>query len=420
MDAVTGLEDTELAAAAAKAFAGLLEATHLTRPSDLAGELAAQARPLGIDDVVLYLVDYEQTALVPLTGPGVPERPVLRVDGTLPGRAYSASTIYPADAGRPDQRRLWLPLIDGTERLGVMELTVPVAGGEVARELLAYCERYAHLAAGQIVAKGAYGDTFEQARRRRPMTVAAELQRTLLPPLTFATRGLVVAGVLEPCYTAGGDSFDYSVDGSTAQLAVLDAMGHGLGAACTAAVAVSAYRSARRQRLDLAGTYAAVHGSLTAEFGGDRFATGVLARLDLGSGELRWVNAGHPPPLLLRGGRLVKLLEARPSLPLGLVVESGPVTVAAEALEPGDRILLYTDGVTEARTPDGEFFTAERLAEFLERQAAAGLPTPETLRRLRSAILAHQGGRLQDDATALLVEWRRDAELALLPETVRP
>jgi serine phosphatase RsbU (regulator of sigma subunit) len=82
-------------------------------------------------------------------------------------------------------------------------------------------------------------------------------------------------------------------------------------------------------------------------------------------------------------------------------------------------VLLYTDGVTEARTADGSFFTAERLAEFLERQSAAGLPTPETLRRLRRAILAHQDGQLQDDATALLVEWRRDSELSLLPQLVR-
>ncbi|MFL6128638.1 MAG: PP2C family protein-serine/threonine phosphatase [Mycobacteriales bacterium] len=107
-----------------------------------------------------------------------------------------------------------------------------------------------------------------------------------------------------------------------------------------------------------------------------------------------------------------------PSTPLGVPFGSGPVEVGEEALEPGDRVLLYTDGVTEARTADGAFFTLERLAEFLERQAAAGLPTPETLRRLRQAIFDHQAGQLQDDVTALLVEWRRDSELALLPQTV--
>jgi serine phosphatase RsbU (regulator of sigma subunit) len=252
------------------------------------------------------------------------------------------------------------------------------------------------------------------------MSVAAELQWTLLPPLTFATRGLVVAGVLEPCYTAGGDTFDYAVNDSTAHLAVFDAMGHGLSAARVAAVTISAYRNARRQLLDLDGTYALIDAVLREEFRGERFATGVVAQLDLDSGLLRWVNAGHPPPLVLRGGKLVKMLELRPSTPLGVPFGESAVAVGEEALEPGDRVLLYTDGVTEARTATGDFFTAERLAEFLERQAAAGLPTPETLRRLQHAILRYQEGQLQDDATALLVEWRRDSELALLPQTVDP
>jgi serine phosphatase RsbU (regulator of sigma subunit) len=236
----------------------------------------------------------------------------------------------------------------------------------------------------------------------------------------FATRGLVVAGSLEPCYTIGGDSFDYAINDLTAHLAVFDAMGHGLAAAGTAALTVSAYRNARRQLLDLPGTYAAVDETLRAEFGGERFATGLLARLDLRDGRLRWINAGHPPPLLLRGGKLVKVLELRPTTPLGVPFGQTPPALGDEPLEPGDRVLLYTDGVVEARTASGEFFTADRLAEFLEREAADGAPTPEILRRLRHAILSHQKGRLQDDATALLVEWRGDTELALLPETVEP
>jgi serine phosphatase RsbU (regulator of sigma subunit) len=342
---------------------------------------------------------------------------VLRIDGTLGGRAFAETTAYEVDAGREGRRRLWIPLIDGTDRLGVVEMTAPAP---VTEQLLTYCERYAHLAAQLVVGKSMYGDVFERLRRQRPMTVAAELQWTLLPPLVFATRGLVVAGALEPCYAVGGDSFDYAIDDATAHLAVFDAMGHGLAAAATAAVTVSAYRNARRALLDLVDTYAAVDATLRDEFRGERFATAVLAHLDLATGRLRWVSAGHPAPLLLRSGKLVRTLELRPSTPLGVPFEGNPVTVGEETLEPGDRILLYTDGVIEARTETGEFFTADRLAEFLEREAADGRPTPETLRRLRHAILTHHDGHLQDDATALLVEWRRDTELALLPETVQP
>jgi Stage II sporulation protein E (SpoIIE) len=410
--------DPGLATAAADAFAALLEVTHLSQPDELADAFAEHAAALGLEDLVVYLVDYEQTALVPVPRRREPvDRPVLRIDGTLGGRAFAETTTYELDAGRDGRRRLWMPMIDGTDRLGVVELTAPAP---VTEQLLMYCERYAHLIAQLVVSKSLYADVFELVRRRRPMTVAAELQWTLLPPLVFATRGLVVAGALEPCYTVGGDSFDYAVDDSTAHLAVFDAMGHGLAAAATAAVTVSAYRNARRQLLDLPGTYAAVDETLRAEFGGERFATAVLAQLDLRTGWLRWINAGHPPALLLRRGKLVTMLELRPTTPLGVPFGQTPPTLGEERLEPGDRVLLYTDGVIEARTATGEFFTADRLAEFLEREAADGGPTPETLRRLRHAILAHQNGQLQDDATALLVEWRRDTELALLPDTVEP
>nr|MDT0665405.1 PP2C family protein-serine/threonine phosphatase [Micromonospora sp. DSM 115978] len=82
-----------------------------------------------------------------------------------------------------------------------------------------------------------------------------------------------------------------------------------------------------------------------------------------------------------------------------------PREIVEERLEPGDRLLLYTDGVIEARDSDGAFFGTDRLVEFVTRESAAGKPAAETLRRLTHAILAHQEGHLQDDATTLLVQW---------------
>ncbi len=81
-------------------------------------------------------------------------------------------------------------------------------------------------------------------------------------------------------------------------------------------------------------------------------------------------------------------------------------------LEPGDRLLLYTDGITEARSPDGEFFGEQRLADFI---AAAGDPAPEMVRRLMRRLLLHQADQLQDDATIVVLEWRTGEEQRLLP-----
>jgi serine phosphatase RsbU (regulator of sigma subunit) len=139
---------------------------------------------------------------------------------------------------------------------------------------------------------------------------------------------------------------------------------------------------------------------------GSAFVTGVLAELDVRSGRLRYVNAGHPRPLLLRDGRVVKELTGGRRIPFGL--KTTGLTVGEEFLQPGDWLALYTDGITEARDPTGAWFGEERLVEFLTHEIAAGQPPPETVRRLKQAVLAHQSGVLQDDASILLACWNGD------------
>jgi hypothetical protein len=383
----------------------LLADAQFAVPDDVPALLAAHARRLGAVDAAIFLVDYEQRVLTPLPISGGSEREAVTVEGTLAGRAFSTLSPQWNNAGT----LLWVPMVEGNERLGVVgyELDGPIPLG-----LLDAAVRLTVQVAEIIVTKAKYGDFFEYHRRRQPMSIASELAWQLLPPLTFGSDRVVISGALAPAYDLGGDAFDYGVDADTARIAVFDAMGHGLEAGLLATVAVAAYRNSRRRRLKLAETAAAVDEAIAVRFGPERFVTAVLADLDLASGRFCWIRAGHPAPLLLRGSKVVKTLWGDTGLPLGL---GSPGDETEESLEPGDQIVFFTDGVTEARSPDGTFFGADRLADLLSRASAGGQPPPETLRRLVQSILEHQAGDLQDDATAVLVEWAGQGKEFLEP-----
>ena len=376
----------------------LLHACHLMAPDQLAGTVAAEAARLGVRETVLYLADYEQVTLLPVSGGGVPERQELSIEGTLAGRSFRRVEIV--DSAGEHGSGLWMPLLDGVERLGVAELVLPGPPTADRRDALG---AFVTLTAELLVVRDAYSDVFSRLRRRTTLSLAAEMQWELLPPLSFGTDRVVITGGLEPAYDIGGDSFDYAVNGGTAELLVIDAVGHGLPAAVLASVAISAYRHARRDRLDLPDIAAEVDGAIAAQLGASQFATAVLARLDLDTGRLRWINAGHPEPLILRGSSLVRPPFCPPARPLGL--QDGKPACCETRLEPGDRLLLYTDGVTEARSPVGEFFGEQRLADFISAAVAAGEPAPEMVRRLMRQVLTHQADQLQDDASILVLEW---------------
>jgi phosphoserine phosphatase RsbU/P len=382
-----------------RCVATLLRESRLAPPSSVVDTINEAVRPVGVE-VAVYLVDREQLALraLPRTGLATPDP--IPIDTTLAGRAFT--TAHPAlpAGGRPD--RLWVLLRDGAERLGVMEIALP---DELAADDPSVCDGAELLATvvGYLLAsKTSYGDTIRRTRRSRPMSTGGELLWRALPPLTCATHDMALAAALEPCYDVGGDAFDYAIDHNVLRLSIFDAVGHGLAAALTSTLTLAATRAARAGRLDLAGTATAADEAITGQFRDLRYTTAILAELDLVTGHLRYLNAGHPPAVLIRDGKVVVTLDAVGRTPLGLP-DRAPV--AQEHLEPGDRLLFYTDGITEARDADGEFFGLTRLIDLAERHSAAGLSAPETLRRLSHAVLEHQHGRLDDDATLMIVEW---------------
>jgi phosphoserine phosphatase RsbU/P len=382
------------------ALVTLLESTQQAQPDEIADCVSDAVQRLGLA-VSCYLIDEEQQRLHPLPARGRPSGDSLKVDGTVAGRAFTMVTTQ-LSGPQDGPRRLWVPMVDSTERLGVVCFDLGPAHPE-QDALRERCETLVNLVGHLLAGKLPYGDLLARVRRTRPMSTASELLIASLPPLTFSCERMVVSAILEPCYDIGGDAFDYAVDGLNVRFVMLDAMGRGLGACLTAVTALAAIRAARRDGHGLYAMARAADAALTEQFGRRTFATAVLGDLDLDTGLLRYINAGHPRPLVLRRSKAVRELTGGPRLPLGL--DDSRIQVGEEMLEPGDRLLLHTDGVVEARDPAGEMFGVDRLIDLAEQAAVAELPAPETLRRLSQAVRQHQDSPARDDATLMLLEW---------------
>ena len=379
-------------------MAWLLQTSHDLPPADVAGAVSEAMAEMGATASCLYLADYDQRALHPF-GPNAVGREPLDVDGTTGGHAFVRETGLVVDTD--DGTRMWLPLIDGTARIGVVlvEMADPLPEDSVVSGL----ERLASLAAELVVSKGHYTDAFEVVRRREPMTLQAELQRSILPPVALITAQVAVAGILLPAYEVAGDSFDYALNADHLEVAIIDSVGHDLHSSLISHVVHGSLRNSRRNGADLVGAYAEADEALARVFTDLRFATSAFGQLELASGRFRWVSAGHPRPLLVRGLKVVGEIETVPAMPLGL--RGAPPVVNEVVLEPGDSVLLFTDGVTEGRTTGGERFGVDRLADMLGRVLLADLPLAEMVRRVATAVLEHSDHQLEDDTTLLLVRY---------------
>jgi hypothetical protein len=385
------VDQTDQLVALVRALGHLLRASQGLYASDLARETAVACHHLGGDDVVLLLADYDQHSLVAFDQDDDRTFPV---EGPGPGLAFRHETVVEEALGTA--RRLWMPVRGSAERLGVLGVTDDGSVGA------AQWESIASLVGELIVSKSQYGDHITVRRRRRPFSLAAEMRWGLLPPLTYTSPEVSIAGWLQPSHGIAGDAFDYGVTGRVASIGVFDAMGHGIEASRMANVAVGSYRNARRAGADLVATLQAVDEGISSQFGESRFVTAQLAAFDLDTGEMAIVNAGHPRPLLLRTGKAPEVIACQPTLPAGLGCDPTPTVIT---LDREDAVLFRTDGTVEARSASGEFFGDDRLASLTGALHREGLPPAEVLRRCLQAVVDHQDGRPRDDATLLLLRW---------------
>ena len=378
--------------------ASLLHESRGHAPDELGRFLSESVGRFGMRDLTVFVSDFEQRTLVPL--PGSPDQHPFAMDTTPGGQAFTTATqiAQPLDGAV----RLWSVVVDGAARLGVMSTTIDEAD-DAARSL---ANSLAGVVAALLVTRGQCTDAYTSIRRSQTLSLAAEMQWDLLPPLSLDSARVSVAGLIQPAYEVGGDSFDYAVNADTLHFAVFDAMGHGLVSSQLAHLAVSSYRHSRRSGFDLTATYAAMDEAIASRGVGTEFVTGILGTLDLESGQLLWINAGHPAPLLVRAGEVVGPLACEPTLPAGIGdVTGGAISeIGCLVLEPGDRLFCITDGVVDSHRPGGADFGEDRLLQMLAEGSRSGIDAAETVRRLSHTVLDHHG-MLSDDTTAFLVDF---------------
>ena len=381
---------------AASDVSWVLDAAARLKPGEGPALVDAVRHVLGARAGRVLVADYSLRRLQQVDASG-PVGPAQLMAGTMAGRAFTSGQVT-VSGEHPTV--VSIPLVDGTDRIGLLELDYDSWDGS----LPVGWEHAVAVFVLVLVATSRYSDLWVRARRSEPLSAAAEVQWDLLPPLSCSTDDVAVGGILEPAYEIGGDSFDYAINGGRLEFAIVDAIGHGMSAVLMSAAAINSLRSSRRSGADLFRAFGDADRLIETRFGESYYVTGQFGSLDLDTGVLTWVNAGHVLPMLVRNGTFAGELTCRPSMPLGL---GGPlVEVATQQLQRGDRVLFYTDGITESRSPDRAFFGRERLADFLVRAALDGVPVAETARRLSASVIDYVNDGLNDDATLLLIEYR--------------
>jgi serine phosphatase RsbU (regulator of sigma subunit) len=379
----------------------LLVAVEAAPPVAAVDVLAAElTEAIGAREVSFLIADFSGRSLIRLghaggtgalrlKGKETAER--VPLVGTPHGRALAAQAVevIAEDGGA----RLFAPVTSRGEAVGVLELGLKDFPGE---QTVADVALAAHFLAYVVIANRRYTDLFEWGQRSVPLSLAAEIQHRLLPgSFTCEAGQFTLAAWLQPAGEIGGDTFDFSLDRDALHLSMTDAMGHTMDAALLATVLVGGLRNARRRGVELAEQARLANDALAEQAGESQFVTGLVARIDLSAATAGIVNAGHPPPLRLRSGRVDQVpLEVDP--PFGLRPQAG-YRVQSLPLDVGDRLIFLTDGMLER--------DAERINIAAILTEGTDMHPREAVQHLTQAVLQASGGELRDDATALCLDW---------------
>jgi serine phosphatase RsbU (regulator of sigma subunit) len=245
----------------------------------------------------------------------------------------------------------------GSELLGVLYLDSHFLSGKLSSVNQDILRTIANGAAA-LVENAALVEAEEAARRvRQEMAIAAEIQQRLMSVTVPEVPYAKVNAVSYPCKDIGGDFFDLVQTDKGLSLVVADVSGKGVSAAVVASTLQGMLYSHLYEDAALPDMISTVNRFLFEKIGGQKYATLVIARLGR-DGELELMNCGHVPPIVISGDTVTRLEDG--NLPVGLI-PGARFTSAKHQLKPGDRIVVVTDGVTEAEDSSGEFFGNDRL-----------------------------------------------------------
>lgn len=346
-----------------------------------------------VDRVELLLSDLTMSALWPVLDPEAP------VGGPLEQRCFGSQ--QPVIGPGPGPARVLLPVTTWGDRLGVLRVLVTeTPGHELVTELAGVADELA------LALRAADKDTdrYRQVVRRQRLTMAAELQWELLPGRSLGGDRFRLAGQLEPAYAMYGDHYDWAVTDDRLTLTVLNGNGDGIEAALLTTVAVNAMRNARRSGANIVEQAELASDAIYSRYGGDAHVATLLFEIDLADGTVEAVDAGSPRALIARDGD-VRAVNLEQQLPLGMFGDSRYETQKLQ-LQPGDRLLVVSDGVHAAapggRPPYGESGLISALRRTRLQPPAEAVGT--VMRALRDY---HAGTDQDDDAVIVCLDWQR-------------
>lgn len=328
--------------------------------------------------------------------------PALVVDALLDERFAEAQSMVAAGV----RSIAAAPIADADDCLGMIAVYSRLRVRRFTEADLDLLQSLASAAALRVRNVALMEEAAERRVLERELTLAHQIQMAMLPRRFPECEGVEIAAALKPARSVGGDFYDVLQEGDRLWFIIGDVSGKGVSAALFMAVAKTLFRAVRHGDESAADTLARMNRELARENDRAMFVTAFAGWMDPGSGILHVCNAGHNRPLLLRADGRTEICAAAGGPALG-VVEDVPYREETIALFPGDTLLMYTDGATDARSPDGEQFGEARWERTAQESARSGASPGQLVAHLFRSLRSFEATAAQEDDITLLALRRR-------------